>query len=53
MNIIRIGDLFIVKIDTGEGLLYRVTHDLVTPFTFVKTLSKEEVEKREAKKENS
>jgi len=47
MNIIRIGDLFIVKIDTGEGLLYRVTHDLVTPFTFVKTLTIEEVKKRE------
>ena len=48
MNIVRIGDLFIVKIETGEGLLYRVTHDLVTPFSLVKTLTKEEVKKRES-----
>ena len=47
MNIIRIGDLFMIKIDTGEGLLYRVTHDLVTPFSFIKTLTIEEVKKRE------
>ncbi len=49
MNVIRIGDLFMVKIDTGEGLLYRVTHDLVTPFSFIKTLTIEEVKEHETK----
>lgn len=48
MKIIELGDLFIVKVETGEGLLYRVTHSLVNPFDLVRTLTKEEVEKREA-----
>lgn len=53
MKIVELGDLFIVKIETGEGLLYRVTHDLVTPFDLVKTLTKTEVEKREAESKDT
>ena len=51
--IVNVGNVLVVKIESGEGLLYKITHDLVNPFTLIKTLSKEEVEKREAKSENS
>ncbi len=51
--IVNVGNVLVVKIESGEGLLYKITHDLVNPFTLIKTLSKEEVEKREAEKENN
>jgi len=47
MKILDLGDLFIVKIKSGEGLLYRITHSLINPFDLVRTLTKEEVEKHE------
>ncbi len=51
--IVNVGDVLIVKIETGEGLLYKITHDLINPFTLIKTLSKEEVDKREAESKNT
>lgn len=53
MKILDLGDLFVVKVETGEGLLYRITHSLVNPFDLVRTLTKEEVEKREAESKNT
>jgi len=53
MKILDLGDLFVVKVETGEGLLYRITHSLVNPFDLVRTLTKEEVKKREAESENT
>ncbi len=51
--IVNVGNVLVVKIESGEGLLYKITHDLVNPFSFIKTLSIEEVKKREAEKENN
>ena len=41
------GERFILKLDSGEGLMYEVTNSLINPFQLVKTLSKKEVKENE------
>jgi len=43
MNIVKVGDRIILKLDNEEGLLYLVMGDLIKPFELVETLSKSEV----------
>jgi len=45
--IVKEGDEIILKVDTGEGILYTVTGSLIQPFEMIKTLSKIEVSKHE------
>ena len=35
--IVNVGDVLIIKVESGEGLLYSATHDLINPFSLIKT----------------
>ena len=47
MIVLKQGERFIFKIETGEGLLYEGTDSLISPFQFVRTLSEDEVKEHE------
>jgi len=39
------GDKLIVQFSDGDGILYEITEDLVSPLRMIKTLSSDEIEK--------
>ena len=43
MKVLNIGEQFIVKIETGEGMKYIIIDNLINPFELIKTLSEKEV----------
>lgn len=43
MKVLNIGEQFIVKIETGEGMEYIIIDNLINPFELIKTLSEKEV----------
>ena len=47
MKVLNKGEHIILKVETGEGLEYEITDNLVNPFQLVMTLSKEEVDEYE------
>ena len=43
--IVKSGDKLIVEFDDGDGILYEIIEDLVSPLRMIKTLSSDEIEK--------
>ena len=41
--IAKLGDKLVVELENGEGILYEIIDDLVSPLKMIKTLSKEQV----------
>ena len=45
ISIVKSGDKLIVELDDGDGILYEIIEDLVSPLRMIKTLSHAEIEK--------
>jgi len=43
--ITKSGDKLVVQFDDGDGILYEITEDLVSPLRMIQTLSQSEIEK--------
>ena len=43
--VVKSGDKLIVELDDGDGILYEIIEDLVSPLRMIKTLSNDEIEK--------
>ena len=43
--IAKSGDKLVVQFSDGDGILYEIIEDLVSPLRMIKTLSKDEIEK--------
>ena len=43
--IAKSGDKLVVQFDDGDGILYEITEDLVSPLGMIQTLSQSEIEK--------
>ena len=43
--IAKSGDKLVVQFDDGDGILYEITEDLVSPLRMIKTLSQSEIDK--------
>ena len=43
--IAKSGDKLVVQFDDGDGILYEITEDLVSPLRMIQTLSQNEIEK--------
>ena len=49
MKLLKSGDLFVHKLNNGEGMLYKITEDPISPLALEKTLSPNEVKEIETK----
>ena len=45
ISVVKSGDKLVVQLDEGDGILYEVIEDLVSPLRMIKTLSHAEIEK--------
>ena len=45
ISVVKSGDKLIIQFDDGDGILYEITEDLVSPFGMIQTLSQSEIEK--------
>ena len=45
ISVVKSGDKLIVQFGDGDGILYEIIEDLVSPLRMIKTLSNEEIEK--------
>ena len=43
--IAKSGDKLVIQFSDGDGILYEIIEDLVSPLRMIKTLSKDEIEK--------
>ena len=43
--VVKSRDKLIVELDDGDGILYEIIEDLVSPLRMIKTLSNDEIEK--------
>ena len=45
ISVVKSGDKLVVQLDDGDGILYEIIEDLVSPLRMIKTLSHAEIEK--------
>ena len=45
ISVVKSGDKLIIQFDDGDGILYEITEDLVSPLGMIQTLSQSEIEK--------
>ncbi len=45
ISVAKSGDKLVVQFDDGDGILYEITEDLVSPLRMIQTLSQNEIEK--------
>ena len=45
ISVVKSGDKLVVQLDEGDGILYEIIEDLVSPLRMIKTLSSDEIEK--------
>ena len=45
ISVVKSGDKLIIQFDDGDGILYEITEDLVSPLRMIQTLSQSEIEK--------
>ena len=45
ISVVKSGDKLVVQLDDGDGILYEIIEDLVSPLRMIKTLSSDEIEK--------
>jgi len=45
ISVVKSGDKLVVQFDDGDGILYEIIEDLVSPLRMIKTLSHAEIEK--------
>ena len=45
ISVVKSGDKLVVQLDDGDGILYEIIEDLVSPLRMIQTLSQNEIEK--------
>ena len=45
ISVVKSGDKLVVQFGDGDGILYEIIEDLVSPLRMIKTLSNDEIEK--------
>ena len=45
ISVVKSGDKLIIQFNDGDGILYEITEDLVSPLGMIQTLSQSEIEK--------